>query len=82
MVTATLRGKRSLFIDIIVYIFPVAFFTPDKYVHVLILLRDRFSNLFLANLRLIKRLPQRLSSKESTCNAGDIGDSGLIPGLG
>lgn len=48
MVTATLRDKRSLFIDIIVYIFPVAFFTPDKYVHVLILLRDRFSNLFLA----------------------------------
>ena len=27
-------------------------------------------------------LPQRLSSKESTCNAGDTGDMGLIPGSG
>ena len=25
---------------------------------------------------------QVLSGKESTCNAGDIGDTGLIPGLG
>ena len=25
--------------------------------------------------------PQWLSGKESTCNAGDIGDGGLIPGL-
>ena len=27
-------------------------------------------------------LPPWLSSKESACNAGDIGDTGLIPGLG
>ena len=27
-------------------------------------------------------LPQWLSSKESTCNAGAAGDSGSIPGLG
>jgi len=27
-------------------------------------------------------LPQWLSSKESTCNAGDTGDAGLIPGSG
>ena len=39
MVTATLRDKRTLFKDFIVYIFPVAFFTLDKYVHVLIILR-------------------------------------------
>ena len=44
MVTATLRDKISLFIDFIVYIFPVAFFTPDKYVHVLIILKYRFFN--------------------------------------
>ena len=32
----------------------------------------------------IKRvgLPQWLSSKQSTCNAGDTGDAGLIPGSG
>ena len=28
------------------------------------------------------RLPQWLSSKESTCNAGVVGDSGSIPGSG
>ena len=28
------------------------------------------------------RLPWQLSSKESTCNAGDTGDLGLIPGPG
>ena len=33
MVTATLRDKTSLFTDFIVYIFPVAFFALDKYVH-------------------------------------------------
>ena len=27
-------------------------------------------------------LTQWLSGKESTCNAGDAGDEGLIPGLG
>ena len=27
-------------------------------------------------------LPDGSAGKESTCNAGDIGDSGLIPGLG
>ena len=27
-------------------------------------------------------LPHWLSSEESTCNAGDTGDAGLIPGLG
>ena len=27
-------------------------------------------------------IPQWLSSKEPTCNAGDTGDSDLIPGLG
>ena len=27
-------------------------------------------------------LPWWLSGKESTCNSGDIGDVGLIPGLG
>ena len=27
-------------------------------------------------------LPQWLSGKESTCNAGDAGDVGSIPGLG
>ena len=27
-------------------------------------------------------LPLWLSGKESACNAGDLGDVGLIPGLG
>ena len=27
-------------------------------------------------------LPQLLSGQESTCNTGDMGDVGLIPGLG
>ena len=31
---------------------------------------------------LLNWLPWWLSGKESTCNAGDTGDSGLIPGLG
>jgi len=31
---------------------------------------------------LIYGLPQWLSGKESACNAGDAGDSGLIPGSG
>ena len=31
-------------------------------------------------LILSNRLPQWLSSKESACNAGGAGDSGLIPG--
>ena len=30
----------------------------------------------------IYRLPWWLSGKESSCNAGDAGDSGLIPGSG
>ena len=30
----------------------------------------------------IQGLPQGLNGKESTCNAGDVGDTGLIPGLG
>ena len=30
----------------------------------------------------MKGLPQRLSSKESACNAGDTGDLSLIPWLG
>ena len=28
------------------------------------------------------RLPRRYSGKESACNAGDAGDTGLIPGSG
>ena len=28
------------------------------------------------------RLPRWLTGKESACNAGDAGDTGLIPGLG
>ena len=30
---------------------------------------------------MIPRLPQWLSGKESSCNAGDLGDTGSIPGL-
>ena len=30
----------------------------------------------------VERLPQWLSSKESVCNAGDIGDAGSVPVLG
>ena len=32
--------------------------------------------------KIIQGLPQGLNGKESTCNAGDVGDTGLIPGLG
>ena len=32
--------------------------------------------------RLFKGLPQWLSGKESACNAGPTGDTGLIPGSG
>ena len=33
-------------------------------------------------LTYIRRLPWWLSGKESSCNAGGIGDMGLIPGCG
>ena len=39
----------------------------------------------LSNTPLLKNsqgLPQLLSSKESACNAGDVGNTGSIPGLG
>ena len=32
-------------------------------------------------IRTLKGLPWWLSDKESTCAAGDAGDTGLIPGL-
>ena len=30
----------------------------------------------------MKSFPDSSAGKESVCNAGDVGDSGLIPGLG
>ena len=36
--------------------------------------------LFVVELYIVNGLPQWLSGKESTCNAGDTGDSSLIPG--
>ena len=37
---------------------------------------------FLLNATSLAGLPQRLSGKESACNAEDAGDVGLVPGLG
>ena len=36
----------------------------------------------LSSSRIHVRLPRWLSAKEPTCNAGDAGDVGSIPGLG
>ena len=33
-------------------------------------------------MQLVLKVPRWLSGKESACNAGDAGDTGLIPGSG
>ena len=48
---------------------------------------DTLASVWLMNVRFWRLcqapgLPQRLRGKESTCNAGAIGDSGSIPGSG
>ena len=40
------------------------------------------ANLYLIALGTMVGLPEWLSGKEPTCNAGAVGDSGLIPGWG